>query len=177
MAYTFESTKTDVKFKTAILTRSNHPSPCPVIQSANLVDRIWRIPGATENTHLYKYRNEYGEEKNIHAHEILSWYQAVVGTIGKARLGFEPEDIGTHSNRSAGTTAMFLAHVLICTIMIVGRWASDAFVKYLRPQVLGFIKNISERMLATEHFTALPDFDPFESRARHFATTGSGIIN
>ena len=32
-------------------------------------------------------------------------------------------------------------------------------------------------MMATEHFTALPDFDPFESRARHFATMGPGIIN
>ena len=73
--------------------------------------------------------------------------------------------------------AMFLAKVPIYIIMIVGRWASYAFVKYLRQQVLGFTKNINERMLATEHFTTLPYFDPCKSRARHIATTGSSIVN
>ena len=140
VVYTFESLKTDVKFETVILTRSNHSCLCTVIQTANIVDRILKISGAPEETHLHAYTDDDGKARNLHSHKILSWYRGVAGTIGKLKLGFELEDIGTHSNRLMGTMAMFLAHILICIITMIGRWASKGVYKILLVREVSFKK-------------------------------------
>jgi len=48
--------------------------------------------------------------------------------IGEEELGIKAMDMGTHSIRSGATMAMYLAGVPVFTIMLVGRWSSDAFL-------------------------------------------------
>ena len=72
---------------------------------------------------------------------------------------------------------MFLSHVPICIIMILGRWSSDTFLKYLRPQVLGFSRAISSEMLSVKHYKALADHDPFDARRIHLNCSAANIIH
>ena len=53
---------------------------------------------------------------------------------------------------------MFLAGTPVYTIMLIGRWSSDAFMRYIRKQVLEASHGISAKMLSFEDFYTIPDF-------------------
>jgi hypothetical protein len=76
--------------------------------------------------------------------------------IGKNTLGFSPEQIGLHSARSGAALAMYLAGVPVFTIMLMGRWSSDAFLCYIRKQVKEFSSGISKRMITNEKIFTIP---------------------
>jgi hypothetical protein len=52
--------------------------------------------------------------------------------------------------------AMYLAHVPVFTIMLLCRWSSDAFLRYIRKQVKEFSNDISSKMIQNEHFFTIP---------------------
>jgi hypothetical protein len=78
---------------------------------------------------------ENGELHLVTSKELLTKLRARVAAMGRARLGFGPLEIGTHSIHSAAAMSMFLADVLVYTIMLVGCWSSDAFLRYIHHQV------------------------------------------
>ena len=47
---------------------------------------------------------------------------------------------------------MYLNSIPVYTIMLVGRWSPEAFLLYIRKQVLSFTKGISSKMLLKEDF-------------------------
>jgi hypothetical protein len=53
---------------------------------------------------------------------------------------------------------MFLAGTPVYTIMLMGRWLSDAFIRYIRKQMLSLGHSISAKMLTYEQFFTVPDF-------------------
>ena len=55
---------------------------------------------------------------------------------------------------------MYLGECPVYTIMMIGRWSSDAFLKYIRKQVEKFSHNVSTRMLKFEMHNHLPGVDP-----------------
>jgi hypothetical protein len=56
--------------------------------------------------------------------------------------------------------AMYLAGVPIFTIMLIGRWSSDAFMRYIRKQVKEFSEGISSKMIHHEQFFTIPSEKP-----------------
>jgi hypothetical protein len=42
--------------------------------------------------------------------------------------------------------------------MLIGRWSSDAFMQYIRKQVLAASHGISQKMLTFKDFFTVPDF-------------------
>ena len=56
------------------------------------------------------------------------------------------EGIGTHLIRLGAAMAMFLGNCLVCLIMMIGCWSSDAFLWYIIKQVKQFSHNVSKRM-------------------------------
>ena len=63
--------------------------------------------------------------------DLLSSFRSNTASIGEDKLGFKPKDIGTHSNRCAAAMAMFMDDTPVYMIMLMGRWSSDAFLKYI----------------------------------------------
>ncbi len=53
--------------------------------------------------------------------------------------------------------AMYLAGVPVFTIMLLGRWSSDAFLRYIRKEVQEFSNSISSKMIQSEKFFTLAD--------------------
>ena len=56
--------------------------------------------------------------------------------------------------------AMYLGGVPVFAIMMIGRWSSDAFMKYIRKQIEQFTFDVSSRMLTTQHFRHVPNHSP-----------------
>ena len=73
--------------------------------------------------------------------------RAAVTAIGEEKLGFKSSEIGTHPIRSGAAMAMFLGECPVYTIMMIGRWSSDAFLRYNRKQVEQFSHNVAQRMI------------------------------
>ena len=48
--------------------------------------------------------------------------------------------------------SLFLADHTPAKIMILGRWSSDAFLVYIRPQVMEWTNNMSEDMIGLDSY-------------------------
>ena len=89
---------------------------------------------------------------------MIDALRKAVNEIGEDSLGFKKEEIGTHSIRSGGAMAMYLAQIQVFTIKLIGRWKWDAFLRYIRKQVQQFSENISDKMVEQENFKHIPAF-------------------
>ena len=56
--------------------------------------------------------------------------------------------------------AMFLDDIPVYTMMMIGRWSSDAFLRYIRKQVEQFSHNVAQRMIKNLMFRHIPEFEP-----------------
>ena len=70
------------------------------------------------------------------------------GTLyfGKERLGFSHKEVGTHSIWSGFAMELYLEKVYPETIMIMERCSINAFLRYIRIQVIAPSKGISTLM-------------------------------
>jgi hypothetical protein len=48
--------------------------------------------------------------------------------------------------------AMYLRGVAVFTIMMIGQWGSNAFMKYIQKQIEEFTFNVLSKMLTMQHF-------------------------
>ena len=56
--------------------------------------------------------------------------------------------------------AMFLDEIPVYVIMMIGRWSSDAFLKYIRKQVEQFSHNVAKRMIKNLMYRHIPEIEP-----------------
>ena len=85
-------------------------------------------------------------------------------------FGFHSHEIGNRSMRSGAAMALFLRDHSVHKIMILGRWSSDAFLVYIRPQVLEWTNNMSRDMVSFDSFLDIGLWDiasKTNTRQRH----------
>lgn len=129
------------------------------------------------------YRSKDGKIKFVSSKEACRKLREAAAFIGSARLGFEPNEMGTHSIRSGAAMSMYLAGVPTFTIMLIGRWSSDAFLLYIRKQVREFSRGIAPRMLLTNEYysvaAATTDDPRVPGNANNFSGRGlpCGLTN
>jgi hypothetical protein len=116
----------------------------------------------------------------ITSSQVRTKLRSAADVLGPDRLGYSSHEIGTHSIRSGAAMAMYLNDVPVYTIMLVGRWSSDAFLKYIRRQVQQFSTGVSARMIKTSHFFTVPDtsnvmHDPRTPNNRHSLAKQNGL--
>jgi hypothetical protein len=154
---------------------------CPVRAWAAIVQSIKNLPGSTKNTPVCSLfqpatqptPDNPGKFVQVTGKEMTTLIRKAVADMGTERLGFKPEECGTHSIRSAAAMAMHMAGVPVYTIMLIGRWSSDAFLVYLRTQVMQFTQHISVRMTKHSDFYNVPCFNPTVDRNDKHQTTRS----
>jgi hypothetical protein len=173
VSITFTFQKNDERDATVTQHRTRDPELCPVLLWSAIIKRILSYPSTDIDSPINTYRVR-GELKEITSKMILQRLRAVVSHIGEAELGFKTHEIGTHSIRSGAAMAMYLTGVPVFTIMLLGRWSSDAFLCYIRRQVQEFSSGVSSRMIASANFFTIPDFahreDPrAQGNAHNFA--------
>jgi hypothetical protein len=90
--------------------------------------------------------------ENILSKQVFMALQAVSTVIGSTCQGFEQSKICTHSHRSGAAMEMYLAGVPVYTIMLIGRWSSDALLCCIRKQVEQYSQNVVNQMLMFRSF-------------------------
>jgi hypothetical protein len=150
---TFVSQKNGTKMDSRTQRRTNDPQLCPVLRYGSQVQRILRtLPSATGSTTIntIAYKGKPGLITNTYILEILRTTCSSFG--GKATFGFDSHEIGNKSIRSGAAMALFINDISTAKIMILGRWSSDAFLAYIRPQVLEWTNNMSREMISVDSF-------------------------
>ncbi len=98
--------------------------------------RVKKYPGSSQQTTISTVLNN-GIIKHFTSDRVIDALRNAVGAIGKTKLGFKKEDVGTHSIRSGAAMAMYLGECPVFMIMLIGRWSSDAFLIPLLHQKTG----------------------------------------
>ena len=139
--------------------RTQDSTLSPICSWAAVRSRIREYPDATRpSTPINAYIHPDTQKlPRVTSEQVLTSIRAVVMRIGKDALGYSAPEVGIHSIRSATAMAMYLACVLVFTIMLIGRWSSDTFLRYIRRQVQEFSSGVSSRMLLTAAYFTIPD--------------------
>ncbi len=147
VSLTFESQKREIQHETITQHKSSDKTLCPVIIWASIVQRILSYPKSSPNTQVNTFLSTDGKLHCITGPQLLKRLWLVAASIGKDILGFSPSEIGLHSARSGAAMTMYLADIPVFTMMLLGRWSSDAFLRYIRKQVQEFSKNVSSNVI------------------------------
>ena len=140
--------------------RTADPVLCPVRRTASLIQRIRRLvpnfKGSTPmntmciNGATLQLASGFLRSQLRHACSVLG---------GKKEFGYDANDIGTKSIRSGAAMGLFLMNHSSERIMLMGRWLSQAFLVYIRPQVIEWTNNMSSDMIRHDSFTDASGFD------------------
>ena len=122
----------------------------PVRRLASAVIRLRRkLESTSPKTELCNVGTEDGKER-LSARIILQSLKFVCSNYGGAKkFGFTAANVGNKSLRSGAAMSLALSPKNHPTmrIMVLGRWKSDKFMKYIRPQVLELTSGLAEDMV------------------------------
>ena len=101
----------------------------PRTDIGGIIQRIFGYKGSTEklltNTVLIGNKRHY-----ITSIEIFNHLHHTVDNM--TGLGFKGKDVDTHSIRLSLAVSLYLVRRPLTTIILLGRWCSDAFLLYIR---------------------------------------------
>ena len=172
VAITFRSQKNEERNDIINQFSTGDATLYPVKAWAAIVTRIRSYKHSSDESPVNTYQVGDKLVQITSANVRVALRQSVL-SIGQDKLGFGPDDVGTHSIRSGAAMAMYLAKEPVYTIMLLGRWSSDAFLKYIRRQVQDFSTGVSGRMLSVEHSFTTPDANPEDPRIRNHPLNGA----
>jgi hypothetical protein len=96
-------------------------------------------PSTNPETKVNTFMKDDGSLYEFLGPELLSRLRRAAQSLGQAaqllgqdNLEFHHNQIGLHSARSGAAMAMYLAGVPVVTIMLLGRWSSNAFLRYIK---------------------------------------------
>jgi hypothetical protein len=145
VSITYRFQKKDLRDDTITQSRSGHPIFCLVQACAALV-RQMIADGNKPTDPIYKFRKDNGVMEDLHSKTALLMLRNFMKECGD-EFNIKAEEVGLHSMRSASAMAMYLNGIPVYTIMLLGRWSSDAFLRYIRKQVTEFSRNVSRKMI------------------------------
>jgi hypothetical protein len=149
----FEDQKNGKKMDARTQRRSGHQFLCPVLRWGSAVQQIIAtIPNYTDQTNLCSVflNKEVLDISNSFVRKLLRHTCHLYG--GLTMFGFHSHEIGNCSIRSGAAMALFLMENSQAKIMILGRLSWDAFLVYIRPQVLEWTHNMSCDMIYLDFF-------------------------
>jgi hypothetical protein len=150
---TFENQKNGLKMDRQTHERMGDPVVCPVLRLAALVKRILRADDATGPDTPVSTIWGTGGRRIVTSDELRRQLRSACAKGGGMEtFGYGASDIGTRSIRSGAAMVLFLMNHPVAKIMILGRWSSDAFLVYIRPQVLEWTNQMSDDMIRHDTF-------------------------
>ena len=152
---TFEDQKNGTKMDRRTHQRTGDPILCPIRRLASIVARIHRtVPSANDDTPINAIYLSTRESR-VSSSSLRTFIRSTCTCGGGTpTFGYSAADIGTKSIRSGAAMSLFLMNHPVHKIMILGRWSSDAFLVYIRPQVLEWTNQMSSDMI---HFNSFLD--------------------
>ncbi len=165
ISITFEHQKRDTKNDVITQHRSGDKTLCPVRIWASIISRISSYPGSSLSDTVNKFITSDNAVIFFTGTELLKKLRLAATAVGPDILGFTAKEIGLHLARSRAAMAMYLAHIPVFTIMLLGRWSSNAFLRYIRKQVKEFSNGVSSKMITKESFFTIPSASSQDPRS------------
>jgi hypothetical protein len=159
---TYEDQKNAVRAEAVGHGESLHATACPVRTLVRRVTHL-RTHHAADDTPLHTYFH-LGHQGQVRAADItLALRRAATALF--ATLGIPPLELSARSLRAGGAMAMLCARIDTDTIQLIGRWRSDAMLRYLHLQAIPHMRSVAPAMIAHGNFTFRPGTDvPNEAR-------------
>lgn len=133
---------------------------CPTKALVRLVKNL-RQHNAPRTTPLHC--TDPATQLSVHARHITAALQFAARTA-QVITGIDPAKLTARSLRPGGATALLCARVDPNTIKLVGRWKSDAMLRYLHAQAVPAMRNLARAMFLHGTFTFQPDqFQPHQA--------------
>ena len=154
ISLTFTDQKNGVRGEVIGLSTSGNPFVCPVRAVCRRIQHL-RMHGAPLTAPL---ANVFvtGAWAKITPSHITTTLRTAVSFLGP-ELGFLPSDVSARCLRAAGATALLNAKVDGDIIKLLGRWHSDAMLRYLHLQAAPIMKDYARLMLTGGSFTLIPN--------------------
>ena len=77
--------------------------------------------------------------------------------LGATNIGFFQKEVSARSLRAAGAQALLLGRVDTNIIQLIGRWKSDAMLRYLHVQAFPLMQDYASIMLKAGTYTLIPN--------------------
>ena len=160
----FEWQKKDERNDIVTQMATGHARYCPVVCSAKTIIRMNELKKkglATEDSFIYIFLEDDDKMGKLTGKLALKMLRDFIRSIDYKSLGLIISRIGLHSLRSSAAMAMYMNHIPVYTIMLLGRWSNDAFLRYIRKQVEQFGHNVAKLMIQNPvfHSTVLASRD------------------
>lgn len=156
---TFEDQKNGLKMDKRTHRRSLDPILCPS-RLARAVQRVIAfVPNWSLDTPLCSVAGLTSTKLITQSFTLRLLRHTCRVFGGASTFGFTPREIGNKSLRSGAAMALFLRDYSVAKIMILGRWSSDAFLVYIRPQVLEWANAMSTDMTNFDSFLDVGMYD------------------
>ena len=129
VSLTFTTQKNGVKGEVISHGRSGHPLCCPVRAAVRRV-RYLLARGFPPTAPLCRFTDR-GRTRHVTAAQITLALRAAILLVDPASLDILPDEVEARSLRAGGATALLCAGIDNNTIQLLGRWKSDAMLRYL----------------------------------------------
>jgi hypothetical protein len=178
VSITFRFQKKDIRDDTITQSRSGNKNFCPVVACATIV-RQMLSDGNKATDPVYRFLQENGTFADLSSKAALLLLRHFLREANSESLNIKPEECGLHSLRSSAAMAMYLNGIPVYTIMLLGRWSSDAFLRYICKQVTEFSKGVARKMIQRPVYYHVSHADREDPRAhnRQAATANHGMGN
>ena len=134
---------------------TNHPWLCPAKALGRICRRLVRA-GATAHTPIHRFYNTNRQKWFDTKPEFITNALRHSATALQHITGIDPSCISARSLRPGGATALLCANIDKDAIQLLGRWKSDAMLRYLRIQAATHAHNYAQRMLDHGKYTFAP---------------------
>jgi hypothetical protein len=147
VAILFEDQKNGMKNEIRYSHGTDHQVLCPVKAAVKIVKRL-NAMGANDRTPIHNFQDKNKKIRVLSSSLCLKALREFVKSVPeKEVLGLDPLKIGNRSLRTTSAMAMALNGAKDSEIQLYGRWQSNAFMDYLRPQIASFAAPMSRRMI------------------------------
>ncbi len=149
---TFRFQKNGQKGETLAQGTSGDPVACPTRALARRCNYL-RSHNAPPDTPLCAYRHN---GRWLYVTSELITRRLKTSLMFLPQLGIEAKDITARSLRAGGAMALLCGKIDKNIIELIGRWRSDAMLRYLHAQALPLVQPLAATMLQFGNFTMAP---------------------
>ena len=152
---TFTDQKNGVRGEQVGHKATNDPQLCPCKALSRLARRL-RAINAPKESPMCTYRDTYTGQLKLVKPTIVTNALRHAAAFVQDKTGIDPVLLSARSLRPGGATALLCAGVDKDAIQLLGRWKSDAMLRYLRIQAYAVSANFAQRMLDHGGYTFAP---------------------
>ena len=117
-----------------------------------------RAPPTTPLCTYYRHdRRGLLQAHFVKSRDIRDALRKGLAVVGPQTLDIQPRDIEARSLRAGGATALLCANVDFDSIRLIGRWKSDAMIRYLHMSANPAVQRHARQMYHGGHYSFTPD--------------------